>query len=110
MKRLNRRQFAKILGGAALVAPVAPHLAWPQEPVKRPQPPPESPRTQPPAEPPKAEPKPKLTAKQEEAVLKAIERRDHQLAPLRDRTLAYDAEPAFVFQVRQRPRSPEKAG
>ncbi len=110
MKRLNRRQFAKILGGAALVAPVAPYLAWPQEPVKRPQPPPENPRTQPPAEPPKPEPKPKLTAKQEEAVQKAIERRDRQLAPLRDRTLPYDAEPAFVFQVRQRPRSPQKAG
>ena len=110
MKCVNRRQFAKILGGAALVAPVVPHLAWSQEPVKRPQPPPETPRTTTPTEPPKPEPKPKLTSKQEEAVQKAIERRDRQLAPLRNRTLPYDAEPAFVFQVRQRPRGPQKAG
>ncbi|HJY86311.1 MAG TPA: hypothetical protein VKE24_05680 [Candidatus Acidoferrales bacterium] len=108
MKRLSRRQFAKIMGQAAAVVPLLPSLVWPQEPVKRPQPPPETPATPPPTELAKPEPRPKLTAKLEEAVQKAIERRDRQLAPMRSRTLPYDAEPAFVFRVRRRPRSPRK--
>src|SRR5947209_6442809 len=110
MNRVNRRQFAQILGSAALVpiasAVAVPALAWTQETPKKPEQPSE---TQPPqAEAPKPEPKPKLTAEQEEAVKKAVERRERQLTALRSRTLPYDAEPAFVFQVRRRPRSAPK--
>ena len=116
MKRVNRRQFAQILGSAALVpiasAVAVPALAWTQETPKKPEQPatPAKPsEVQPPqAEAPKPEPKPKLTAEQEEAVKKAVERRDRQLTALRSRTLPYDAEPAFVFQVRRRPRSAPK--
>ena len=113
MKRVNRREFAKIVGGAALAVPLAlgaqgkplaPSLAWPQEAPRKPEP-------APPGEASKAEPPTqsgqaplKLTAKQEEALKQAIERRDRQLAALRNRTLPYDAEPAFVFQVRMAPR------
>ncbi len=118
MGRINRREFAKLAGGAALVAPLAgsalgeplaSSLGWTQEAPKKPDPPPGAPaktaEAQPPqGEPAKPEPKPKLTPEQEEAVRKAIERRDKQLESLRSRTLPYDAEPAFVFQVRQRLR------
>lgn len=110
MKRINRRQFAKTLGAAALVAPLAPlaghvrgepGLPWPQEPPKQPQAPAQPPQQ---AESAKPERKLQLSKEQEEAVKKAVERRDRQLTALRGRTLAYDAEPAFVFQVRQRSR------
>ncbi len=109
MKRISRRQFTKTLGGAALAVPLAPSLAWPQEPPKKPESPavPAKPAETPPqAEQPK--PKLKLSKEQEEAVKKAVERRDRQLTALRGRVLSYDAEPAFVFQVRQRPRSAKK--
>jgi hypothetical protein len=110
MKSVNRRQFTKMMGGAALAAPLAPTLAWPQEAPKKPEPAAKQPTEAPKAEPPtKSGQAPlKLTAKQEEAVQKAIERRERQLAALRSRTLPYDAEPAFVFQVRQRPRTARK--
>ena len=107
MRRINRRQFAKTLGGAALAVPLAHTVAWTQEAPKKPEP---TKPASPSAEAAKPGPKLKLTPKQEEAVQKAVERRDHQLAALRNRTLPYDAEPAFVFQVRQRPRSARKAG
>ncbi len=109
MKRVNRREFAKIMGGAALAVPLAHTAAWTQEAPKKPEP---AKPAAPPAEVAKPEPPTspgqaplKLTAKQEEAVQKAVERRDRQLVALRSRTLPYDAEPAFVFQVRQRPRA-----
>ena len=105
MKRINRREFAKTLGGAALAVPLAPGLAWPQQAPKKPEQA-SAPAQQ--AEPPKPEPKLKLTPEQEEAVKKAVERRERQLAAIRSRTLPYDAEPAFVFQVRQRRRSGRK--
>ncbi len=119
MRRINRREFAKLAGGAALVAPLAgsalgeplaSSLGWTQEAPKKPEPTPgasaKPAEAQPPqqGEPAKPEPKPKLTPGQEEAVKKAIERRERQLESLRSRTLPYDAEPAFLFQVRQRPR------
>ncbi len=107
MKRVNRREFTKLVGGAALVVPLASSLAWPQEGAKKPEPPaPQAKPTEAPAQQGEAkpEPKPKLTREQEEALKKAVERRDKQLESLRSRTLPYDAEPAFLFQVRQRPR------
>ena len=111
MKRISRRQFTKTLGGAALLVPLAPSLAWPQEPAKKPESPaaPAKPaETTPQAEQPKPELRLKLSKEQEEAVKKAVERRDRQLTAMRGRVLPYDAEPAFVFQVRQRPRSAKK--
>ncbi len=108
MKSVNRRQFTKMMGGAALVVPFAKTVGWPQEVPRKPEQLPAQEAAQQAAEASKAEPKLKLTAKQEEAVQKAIERRERQLAALRSRTLPYDAEPAFVFQVRQRPRTARK--
>ncbi len=108
MGRMNRRQFARTIGGAALATPLVPALVWTQE-QKKPEAPaaPAKPAEAqaPPAEAAKAEPKLKLTAKQEENLKQALERRDRQLAGLRSRTLAYDLEPAFVFRARQRPRA-----
>ncbi len=97
MKRLGRRQFTKIVGAAALASPLAPALVWPQEQKKSGAP------AEPPA--PSGQAPLKLSHEQEEAVKKAVERRERQLGALRSRTLPYDLEPAFVFQVRQRPRS-----
>ncbi len=108
MKRMNRRQFAKLAGGAALVVPLASSLAWPQEAPKKSESSAAPAATPQQAEQPKPEAKLKLSKEQEEAVKKAVERRDRQLAALRSRSLPYDAEPAFVFQVRQRPPSGRK--
>ena len=104
MKRVNRREFAKIVGGAALAVPLAHTAAWTQEAPKKaePAPPGEAAKPEPPTK--SGQAPLKLSAKQEEALKQAIERRDRQLAALRDRTLPYDAEPAFVFQVRMAPR------
>lgn len=90
MKRISRRQFAKLAGGAALVpaaavAIIAPD-ASPQAPQQTPAPPPE--------------PRVKLTPEQEPRVKQSVERRDRQLASFRDRVLPYDLEPAFVFQAK----------
>ena len=109
MRRINRREFTRLAGGAALAAPLMPSLGWTQEALKKPEPTPVAPAKPAEGKPPqqaeaKPEPKPRLTPEQEETVKKAIERRDRQLESLRSRTLPYDAEPAFVFQVRQRPR------
>ena len=85
-KKMNRRQFAKLAGGAALAVPVA-GRAWAQEPAKAPQ-----------EAPPKAEElKYGMTKEQEARVKQAVERRERQLAPLRNYKLSYAAEPAFVF-------------
>ncbi len=99
MKRMNRREFAKIAGGAALGVPLLPGVgagfaAAPQAPAQN--------------EPPKAEPKLKLTEKQEGTMKQALERRDRQLAGMRSRALPYNLEPAFVFEVRRHPRAASK--
>ncbi len=109
MKKVNRRQFAKMVGAAALAVPLAASVAWPQEAAKKPEQPPapkkpEAAPQAPPADAAKPTSKLKLTPEQEETVKKAVERRDRQLAALRSRVLPYDAEPAFVFQVRRAPR------
>ncbi len=92
---MKRREFAKRVAAAAVVAP----LAWPargkpavwRELAQQ-------------SEAPKAEPKLKLTPKQEEDVKKATDRREEQLAAMRSRALPYDLEPAFVFAARPRSR------
>jgi hypothetical protein len=101
MKKMNRRQFAKLAGGAALAVPLAPEVAAtlrrhasPGEPAATPE--------QQAGEPPRAESKLKLTPEQEERLKQAAERRERQMAPLRSRALAYDLEPAFVFRVKAR--------
>lgn len=50
----------------------------------------------------RAESKLKLTAEQEERLKEAAERRERQMAPLRNRALTYELEPAFVFRVKAR--------
>ena len=109
MKRMNRREFAKIAGGAALGVPLLPSVG---EGFTCPEPRRESlpAVAQAPAqnEQPKPEAKLKLTEKQEEAVKQALERRERQLAGMRSRALPYDLEPAFVFEVRRRPRAASK--
>ncbi len=101
MRRINRREFTKLAGGAALAVPLTSGLAWPQEPPKKSDAPP----LQQPEATRSGQAPLKLSKEQEEAVKKVVERRERQLGALRSRTLAYDLDPAFVFQVRQRPRS-----
>jgi len=108
MKKMNRRQFTKLAGGAALAVPLAPEVAatlrrhdWRDESAA----PEEAWRGKPAAtqqagEAPRAESKLKLTPEQEERLKQAAERRERQMAPLRNRALAYELEPAFVFRVK----------
>lgn len=104
MKRISRRQFAKLAGSAAAVAiPVGAGFSLPD--AGRPEGPPlQTPSTQQAlnAPPPPPEPRVKLTPDQETRVKQAIERRDRQLAGFRARVLPYELEPAFVFQVKKR--------
>ncbi len=116
MKRMNRREFAKIAGGAALGVPLLPGVgtgftfsarsreslpAVAQAPAQNEPPKPEAPTRS-------GQAPLKLTEKQEEAVKQALERRERQLAGMRSRVLPYDLEPAFVFEVRRRPRAASK--
>jgi hypothetical protein len=99
MKRINRRQFGKLAAGAAVVIPLARAAAFPlTHPDGAAQ-----------DAAPKSATKPALTKEQEEKVAKAVERRNKQLGPMRERVLPYSAEPAFVFQV-QSPARREQSG
>jgi hypothetical protein len=88
MAKIPRREFAKRAATAALAGPLALAELGRQT-----------------NEAPKPEPKLKLTADQEVAVKKAVERREQQLKKMRDLVLPYDLEPAFVFAARPKPRS-----
>ena len=91
MKRISRRQFTKLAGGAAVAIPAAAALIATDA----------SPQAQQPQNaPPPPEPRVKLTPEQEPRVQQSIARRDRQLNSFRDRVLPYDLEPAFVFSVR----------
>jgi hypothetical protein len=105
MKKMNRRKFAMLAGGAALAPGVAAGFA-PQPRESRPAQSAATPAAQ---QPPAAGAKPKygMTAEQEERVKQSIERRERQNAALRSRTLPYALEAAFVFQARVAATRPE---
>lgn len=103
MKRITRREFhrlaaASAIVGAAAATPLA--QASPQSPVAS--------QTQ------TATPKPPtkllLTAEQEKKVQEKIAEREQDIAVLRNRTLPYNLEPAFVFHVRSAGRRPSARG
>lgn len=87
-KKLNRREFAKLAGGAALAVPVGAELlsaeALAQATAGQAQ----------------AARELKLSAEQEERVQQARERTARQMRGLRERPIGYEAEPAFVFRAR----------
>jgi hypothetical protein len=87
MTKIHRREFAKRAAAAAVAAPLVLEEIGQQA-----------------AEAPKPEPRLKLTADQEVAVKKAVERREQQLRKMRDLVLPYDLEPAFVFAARPKAR------
>jgi hypothetical protein len=81
-KKLNRREFAKLAGGAALAMPVGAELLSAQAQAQG------------------ARSELKLSAEQEERVQQARERTARQMRGLRERPIGYEAEPAFVFRAR----------
>jgi hypothetical protein len=81
-KKLNRREFAKLAGGAALAVPVGAELLSAQAQAQV------------------ARSELKLSAEQEERVQQARERTERQMRGLRERPIGYEAEPAFVFRAR----------
>jgi hypothetical protein len=98
MNPITRREFhllaaAGAIAGAAATAPMA--QASPLFP--------EASQTQTTA--PKPPTKLLLTAEQEKKVQEAIAEREQDIAVLRNRTLPYGLEPAFVFHVRSAGRS-----
>lgn len=88
-KKMNRREFAKLAGGAALAVPAGAELlsagALAQAAAGQAQ---------------AARSELKLSAEQEERVKQARERNERQLRGLRERPIPYEAEPAFVFRAR----------
>ena len=101
MKRLSRRQFAKLAGSAAVVSGT--WVAAGAKPGASKDAPLQAPQQQPaPNAPPAAETRVKLTPDQETRVKQALERRDRQLASFRARVLPYELEPAFVFKVKSK--------
>ena len=87
MAKIHRREFAKRAAAAAVAAPLVLEKLGQQT-----------------TEAPKPEPKLKLSADQETAVKKVVERREQQLKKMRDLVLPYDLEPAFVFAARPKAR------
>lgn len=85
MAKIHRREFARRAASAALAGPFALAELGKQT-----------------SEGAKSEPKLKLTAEQETAAKKAVERREQQLKKMRDLMLPYDLEPAFLFAARPR--------
>jgi hypothetical protein len=99
MKRINRRQFAKTIGAAAIAAPALARVALGQT---APQNPPPADATKPPGS------NLPLTAEQQERLRNVLERDARRRALMRLAPLPYDLEPAFVFAVRRKPRSGAK--
>jgi hypothetical protein len=86
-KKLNRREFAKLAGGAALAVPVGAEMLAAEAQATAGQ-----------ARAARSELK--LSAEQEEHVQQARERTARQMRGLRERPIGYEAEPAFVFRAR----------
>ncbi|MBI3405402.1 MAG: hypothetical protein HY046_08090 [Acidobacteria bacterium] len=101
MKKMKRREFARVAAGLALVGPTivkAEDAASPS--VGRGA----TTAVQNSQQAVAAEKKSYLTAAQEELLKQAIARREQQLAGMRARKLAYSAEPAFVFRAKAKGR------
>jgi hypothetical protein len=99
MIRITRREFhrlaaASAIAGAAAATPLAQASAHSSE----------APQSQTAA--PKPPTKLLLTAEQEKKVQEKIAEREQDIATLRNRTLPYNLEPAFVFHVRSVTRRP----
>jgi hypothetical protein len=99
MSRISRREFHRLaatgaIAGAAATMPLAPASTHS----------PEAPQPQTTA--PKPPTKLLLTAEQEKKVQEKIAEREQEIAALRNRTLPYHLEPAFVFHVRSVSRRP----
>ncbi|MGB0035614.1 MAG: hypothetical protein WBP79_09085 [Candidatus Acidiferrales bacterium] len=95
MKRIGRREFNRLAVAGAAIAPLAGlptfQAALPQS---------------------ESRPSPKwaLTPEQAEKVKEAWGKRNEQLKGLRDHTLQYGLEPAFIFRVRSVPRRGQLKG
>jgi hypothetical protein len=99
VKRMNRREFTKTVGGVALAAPLLSRVgAAAQSAAQTPAPAA--------IKPPGADLP--LTPEQQERVRSTLERDARRRAQIRPSALPYDLEPAFVFTVRQRPRGARK--
>lgn len=84
-KKLHRREFAKLAGGAALAVPAGIAALSAEALAGQAQ---------------GARPERTLSAEQEERVRQARERNERQLRGLREQPIPYDAEPALVFRAR----------
>jgi hypothetical protein len=103
MKGITRREFHRLaavgaIAGAAATTPLAQGSIHSMD----------APQTQ--AAAPKPPTKLLLTADQEKKVQEAIAEREKDIVVLRNRTLPYDLEPAFVFHVRAAAHRPPVKG
>lgn len=99
MKRISRREFHRLAAAGAIAGAAAATALAQVSAHSR-----EAPQSQTAA--PKPPTKLLLTAEQEKKVQEAIAEREQDIAILRNRTLPYNLEPAFVFHVRSATRRP----
>jgi hypothetical protein len=94
MKGISRREFHRLAVVGAAAAPIAriPGVVFAQEQSKEA----------------KLGVKQVLTSEQTQKVQEAVAKRDEQLARMRDHTLPYGLEPAFVFRARATTRRAAK--
>ena len=99
MSRISRREFHR-LAAVGAIAGVAAATPLAQASAHSPEAPPSQTAT------PKPPTKLLLTSEQEKKVQEKIAEREQDIATLRNRTLPYNLEPAFVFHVRSAARRP----
>ena len=101
-KRMSRRKFAVVVGGAAVAAAAGASAAEAVRGRGRSKDPPLHKQQPTPQEAAKPEAKPKygMTAEQEEQVRQAVERGARGRAALRNYKFEYADEPAFVFRAK----------
>lgn len=103
---MNRRSFTKAMAagagtlGAAALLPSPQIMGEAHATAAQPSPPQQ-------ADAPTG-PRLRLSKEQEERVAFNVARNERQVAPLRARTLPYEAEPAFAFRVRAVKREPRR--